>query len=160
MARPNLSDTRVQLTGPIATFTGTFAFLSNFYMRPVVYEGLVYPSAEHAYQAAKSADPLVRLAISKLATAAQAKRAGRSVLLRPDWEEVKVAVMRAVLDAKFSDPELAERLLNTGEAELIEGNWWGDVFWGVCRGRGKNKLGQLLMQLRAELRVRSAERKV
>lgn len=95
----------------------------------------------------------MRLRIAALPTPLAAKRTGRVVLLRADWEEVKVEVMRAVLKAKFSDPELADALLATNDAELIEGNWWGDKFWGVCRGVGKNKLGQLLMQLRAELRA-------
>lgn len=142
-------------TATIPTFEGAYRFLSNFYACPngVMYEGIRYPTSEHAYQAAKTNDPSMRLRIAALPTPLAAKRTGRYVLLRPDWEEVKVEVMRAVLQAKFSDPELADALLATDDAELIEGNWWGDKFWGVCRGVGKNKLGQLLMQLRAELRA-------
>jgi predicted NAD-dependent protein-ADP-ribosyltransferase YbiA (DUF1768 family) len=77
--------------------------------------------------------------------------AGQKVTLRKDWEGVKIQVMRDVLRLKFANPGLRDRLLETGDRELIEGNTWGDTFWGVCRGSGKNWLGQLLMELRGEL---------
>lgn len=75
--------------------------------------------------------------------------------MRSDWEEVKLGVMEGLLREKFSDPELRRKLLATGERELVEGNDWGDSFWGVCAGRGKNHLGRLLMKLREELRATS-----
>ena len=79
-------------------------------------------------------------------------RLGRRIELRPDWEEVKIEIMRQVLKSKFThNPELREKLIATGNTELIEGNNWNDRFWGVCRGVGKNHLGKLLMEIRAEL---------
>ena len=82
----------------------------------------------------------------------QAKRLGKRVELRPDWEDVKIDIMRQVLKSKFTqNPELKAKLIATGDAELIEGNNWNDRFWGVCNGKGQNHLGRLLMELRAEL---------
>lgn len=83
----------------------------------------------------------------------EAKRLGRRVRLRSDWEQVKYDVMLDVVRAKFNQhPDLAQKLLATGDEELVEGNDWGDTYWGVCNGRGKNMLGKILMRVRAELR--------
>ena len=79
------------------------------------------------------------------------KKMGRSVSLRPDWEDIKDDVMLEGLYRKFTNDELAEWLLDTGDEELVEGNWWGDRYWGVCNGIGQNKLGKLLMKVREEL---------
>jgi predicted NAD-dependent protein-ADP-ribosyltransferase YbiA (DUF1768 family) len=76
--------------------------------------------------------------------------------LRTDWNEARVDVMRAVLAAKFSDPDLRTRLVATGNAELVEENTWNDRFWGRSRGVGSNMLGQLLMELREGLRASEA----
>ena len=136
----------------IDKFDGTeYAFLSNFYSSPITYEGIVYPTVEHMFQALKSLDQKQRIKIANAATPGQAKRLGRQVALREDWEEVKVDVMRTALQLKFTDPTLRQQLINTGEAELIEGNTWNDRFWGVCQGTGKNMLGTLLMELRSSL---------
>lgn len=136
----------------IDKFDGTeYAFLSNFYSSPIQYEGIVYPTVEHMFQALKALDIETRKKIANAATPGQAKRLGRSVALREDWEEVKVDVMRTALQLKFSDPTLRAKLIATGDAELIEGNTWNDRFWGVCRGTGKNMLGLLLMELRFSL---------
>lgn len=110
--------------------------------------GVEFPTVEHAYQAAKSEHPLVRESFLQCATPGEAKREGRKVTVRRDWEQIKVSVMRNLLIQKFSDPELKQKLLDTAPNELIEGNWWGDKFWGVCRGEGKNVLGKLLMSIR------------
>ena len=144
----------------IDDFRGENFFLSNFYMLPITYEGMEFPSTEHAFQAAKDLDPIIRLRIAKLPRPGQAKRAGgRSkesiVTLREDWETIRVQVMEDVLRLKFADLELREKLLNTGNAELIEGNTWGDCEWGMVKtpdGQwvGKNMLGKLLMKLRSE----------
>lgn len=141
----------------ISTFTGPHAFLSNFYPARVTLDGVVYPTVEHAYQAAKSADPsfAYRLSIAALpgthAGAAAAKRAGRHVPLRPDWERVKVGVMRDLLRQKFAHLELRAKLAATDE-ELVEGNWWGDRFWGQSPlGVGENWLGRILMEIRGEI---------
>lgn len=136
----------------IDKFDGTeYGFLSNFYSSPIQYEGIVYPTVEHMFQALKALDIETRKKIANAATPGQAKRLGRSVALREDWEEVKVDVMRTALQLKFSDPTLRAKLIATGDAELIEGNTWNDRFWGVCRGTGKNMLGLLLMEVRRNL---------
>jgi len=117
----------------IDSFRGEHDYLSNFYSCPVEYDGLTYQNTEAAFQAAKCVD----------------RNVGRKVDLREDWETVKIDVMRDVLKSKFSlNSELREKLIATGDVELIEGNHWNDRFWGVCRGKGQNHLGKLLMELR------------
>jgi ribA/ribD-fused uncharacterized protein len=149
------TETRSELIAPppppINSFSGEHRFLSNFWQAPIIYGGIVYPSTEHAYQAAKSLNPEVRQRIASLATSAMAKDAGKNAVLRPDWESVKIGVMRDVLRLKFMHADLREKLLATAGRELIEGNHWHDRFWGVCDGRGENHLGRLLMEIRAEL---------
>lgn len=135
----------------INSFSGRYAFLSNFYPEQIEYEGILYPSSEHAFQAAKTLDKTERLRISKLETPGQAKRAGRKVTLRPDWEENKIYVMKDILLIKFSNPDLMKKLISTGKRKLVEDNNWGDTFWGVCNGKGENNLGKLLMVIRAYL---------
>lgn len=136
----------------INSFEGQHRFLSNFFPADVYYDGEWYPSAEHAYQAAKTLDLHTRHLISKLRSAADAKAAGRHVNLRADWEYVKLFVMEDILREKFKDEILRAKLINTRDEELIEGNWWGDRYWGVCRGEGENHLGKLLMKIREEVR--------
>lgn len=135
----------------INSFSGKYDFLSNFYTCTVKYDGLTFTNAEAAFQSAKVTDMDSRKQFCNLPPA-QAKRLGRTVQLRKDWEQVKDQVMHDVLKSKFRDEKLREMLLQTGDEELVEGNWWGDTYWGVCRGIGQNKLGKLLMQLREELR--------
>lgn len=137
----------------IDSFRGEYDFLSNFHLWRVEFEGLVYPSVEHAFQAAKSHDPAVRREIRAAGSCGKAKSLGRRCELRPDWEAVKLGVMERLLHSKFSDPVLREKLLATGDARLEEGNTWNDTFWGVCRGHGKNHLGKLLMRVRQDLRA-------
>lgn len=132
----------------IDRFTGQYAFLSNFYPSPVLQDGAIYPTVEHAYQASKTDVEYVRKLIRQAATPGIAKRLGRSVLLRYEWDNLKIDVMRDLLRKKFLIPELRQKLLQTGNAELIEGNYWGDTYWGVCDGVGENRLGKLLMEER------------
>ena len=134
---------------------GSHCPLSNFYPSPFTAEGLEWPTVEHYYQAMKTIDGTERVRISELPTPGQSKRAGRRVSLRTDWEQIKLAVMRDALERKFdrTDSSLGKYLLDTGDALLVEGNTWNDVFWGVCRGQGDNWLGHLLMARRAELRA-------
>lgn len=140
----------------ITSFSGEHSFLSNFYPAPVKLDGYVYPTVEHAFQAAKSFIRREREAIRLAPSPGKAKRLGRKVILRPDWEHVKIEVMKELLRQKFSDPELCAKLLATGDASLIEGNHWGDVTWGCVLEKekwvGSNKLGVLLMELRFDLR--------
>ena len=115
------------------------------------------PTVEHYFQAAKADSMYDYIAIATAATPGQAKRAGRKAVLRHDWEDVKMNVMREALRKKFSDPELKAKLLATGDQHLEEGNTWHDNFWGVCHCdrcqdvMAHNHLGKLLMELRTEL---------
>jgi hypothetical protein len=137
----------------IDKFVGEHAFLSNFYDSPVIFDEKTYSTVEHAYQAAKTLDSSERNAIRTARTAGVAKRLGRKATIRQGWENMKVGVMLDLLREKFSNPELRQQLLDTGDSELVEGNTWGDKFWGVDAktGHGKNMLGKLLMQVRMEL---------
>ena len=134
----------------IDSFSGEYDFLSNFSPSIVSFEGEEYPTVEHGYQAAKTLLAEGRLAVKEAATPGLAKKYGRRLKLREDWEKVKIGVMEQLLREKFSDVELREKLLGTSPHELVEGNWWGDTFWGVCRGKGENHLGKLLMKIRKE----------
>lgn len=137
----------------IDRFEGEYEFLSNFYQHPVFYNGQWWETNEHPFQAAKTLDLVEKLNIKNAATPGLAKRLGRHVKLRPDWEIVKTKVMYDICLAKFSQSkELAQKLLDTGDQELVEGNYWNDTFWGVCDGKGQNHLGKILMQIREELR--------
>lgn len=137
----------------IDRFDGEYRFLSNFWKHPVTYGGAVYPNNEAAFQAAKCANPAQKKMFETMENPGDAKRAGRRVQLRPDWEDVKVGIMTDIVRAKFAPGSgLAEKLLATGDAKLVEGNTWNDTFWGVCRGRGRNELGKILMKIRDELR--------
>jgi ribA/ribD-fused uncharacterized protein len=143
----------------VAQFQGEYRFLSNFWPATVEFEGITYPTAEHAYQAAKTLDPNERRRIAALPTPADAKREGRKLKLREDWETAKFEVMEQVVRYKFTHrPELRDKLLATGDALLEEGNDWGDQVWGTVNGVGENRLGKILMKVRAELRVGAASR--
>ncbi len=138
----------------ITTFFGEHRFLSNFFRAEFVWDGIVWPTSEHAYQAAKTLDAKVRLEISRTPKPGDVKRLGKKVILRTDWPTVKVDVMREIIRAKFEqNPELKQRLIDTGEAILEEGNTWNDCFWGISppgSGQGRNELGKILMELRIE----------
>ncbi len=137
----------------INEFKGKYYFLSNFYPAPVMYEGLMYKNNESAYQSVKVKDIERRKQFCKL-DPSTAKKKGRNVLLRNDWEKIKDEVMYQCVKDKFNrNIELKQKLIDTGNKELIEGNTWNDIYWGVCRGRGKNKLGKILMRVREELKL-------
>ena len=131
----------------IKQFRGEYRFLSNFYPSKFKYKDKIWPTVEHAYQATKTHDPQRQEQIRKANKPGQAKRMGRACDLRDDWEEV----MGGLLERKFAKPSLREKLVETHPATLIEGNHWGDDFWGVTErgeGEGRNMLGKLLMLLR------------
>jgi len=139
----------------IDRFHEEHAYLSNFHPCLVEYDGLTYQNTEAAFQAAKCISREEREKFVNLSPG-QAKRLGRKVALREDWNSVRIDVMREVLECKFSQNcELKEKLIATGDEELIEGNHWNDRFWGVCRGTGQNHLGKLLMELREILKKSS-----
>ena len=133
--------------------TPPYKFLSNFYPATVSLTegGMIYRTVEHAYQAAKTLDLEAREKIQWEISPGKAKRLGKSLVIREHWDEMKLDVMYRLLLQKFSIYELRCKLLATGDEELIEGNWWGDTYWGVCRGKGENNLGKLLMKIRSEL---------
>ena len=139
----------------IHRFRGEFAFLSNFHRHPFEWCGHRFSTAEHAFQSAKSRDKRERARIREAASPAEAKRLGRRADLRCEWERIKDDVMHSVLRAKFAVPELRDALLATGDAELVEGNTWGDVYWGICGGRGRNQIGRTLMRIRDDIRRRA-----
>lgn len=145
----------------IDAFRGEYRFLSNFYPAVVVLYDHSYPTVEHAYQAAKAALPVQRIPFRHPGvTPGDAKRLGRELPLRPDWDEaMSLAVMRNLVYQKFTRrPDLGAQLLATGDTELVEGNDWNDAFWGVCRGQGENWLGRILMETRTALAALTAAR--
>ena len=140
------------MTTGIGPFSGEWAFLSNFYPSPLDWRGLLFPTVENAFQAAKTNDPDALRSFTEI-TPDKAAELGRLVMLRPDWEEVKLDIMAELLALKFEIPALRRRLLATGQAPLVNEAWWGDIYWGITRGRGANHLGLLLMALRHHLQT-------
>lgn len=136
----------------IDSFREEYYFLSNFYHVDVEYEGIKYKNTEAAFQAQKVLDDDEKLLFSELYPR-EAKKLGRRVKLREDWNDVKDNYMYEICKTKFTQHEdLAKKLLETGDEELVEGNTWNDTYWGVCNGKGKNQLGKTLMRIREELR--------
>ena len=128
----------------ISLFRDEYFFLSNFYPVEIKLDGIVYPNAETAFQAQKTLDVEERRKFSMLKNPVQAKRLGRKVKLRDDWEEVKLDIMTEIVSQKFlQHPHLIEMLLQTGDEELVEGNKWD-----VCKGKSENHLGKILMKIR------------
>lgn len=141
------------MTAAITSFQGRYRFLSNFWPACVFYANVEWPTVEHAYQAMKSRSPTERHEIWKAPTPGKAKRLGQRVQYpRPDWSEFKLPLMNELVRIKFEDPNLAMLLVATLPFDLIEGNTWGDVYWGQCPlGTGENHLGRILMCVRASL---------
>jgi ribA/ribD-fused uncharacterized protein len=141
----------------IREFQGQYRFLSNFWLCSVVFNNTAYKSVEHAYQALKTTDLQARNKIMVADTAGKAKRLGRFVILRGNWESYKLPLMGKLVECKFTqNSSLQGLLLSTGIAQLEEGNKWGDTFWGVdmLTGYGQNQLGLILMYVRDKLRSR------
>lgn len=133
----------------IISFNNQFRFLSNFWPYEVVLDHIRYRTVEHAYQAAKTLSIVERDIINKLATPGQAKRYGKRVTLRKDWNVIKIPVMIDLIQQKFSkESALAYKLIETYPLEIEEGNTWGDTFWGICNDKGQNHLGIILMKQR------------
>lgn len=140
----------------INSFQGSWRFLSNFYPAPLEFNLLEWSSSEHAYQGSKTSISEEREWVRAARTPGEAKRRGRQVTIRKNWDNIKVPVMRSILLCKFQqNPSLRQKLLKTGNATLIEGNNFHDILWGCCncprhRGEGSNILGLLLMKIREE----------
>lgn len=144
----------IDVANAITFFRGENYFLSNFFPCTVTYEGITYPTSEHAYQAMKTLKQSIREEISKLGTPGEAKRVGRKIDIRSDWERVKIKIMEEIVWEKFSKHEdLKKLLLSTGDTLLFEGNDWHNDYWGVDRVtlKGKNHLGKILMKTRKRL---------
>jgi len=132
----------------IKGFNGEHSFLSNFYECKVEYNGITYNHSEGAFQAQKTLDENERLKFVDK-TAGQTKRLGKKVQLRDDWEDKKIDIMHNVVFEKFSqNRSLCDKLIETGNQEIIEDNNWHDYFWGICNGKGRNELGKILMTVR------------
>lgn len=147
----------------IDRFSGTYRWLSNFHPHEIRWDGNVWPTNEHAFQAGKTVDPEERDRIRHCASPGEAKRVGRAVTLRPTWESTKVTHMLTVTRLKYRPATaggLDVELLWTGSAYLVEGNTWHDQIWGnclcgqpACAEPGANLLGLILMLVRAELQI-------
>ena len=139
-------------TKDILEFSGEYRWLSNFYPCVVELDGVQYPSTENAYQAAKTLIIRERKDFPNV-SAAHSKKMGKLVTKRKDWDSVKLSVMQDLLWQKFTQDRFKELLLKTGNTKIIEGNTWGDVYWGVCDGKGKNHLGVSIMKIRTALQT-------
>lgn len=133
----------------VDSFSGEYRWLSNFWPVSVNYDGYVFKTVEHAYQALKCKYYNEFLEVKNCDTPGQAKRLARQKIMRDDWEQIKTQVMFHLLQQKFSNPEMWALLVATGNQPIVEGNEWGDTFWGVCRGKGENHLGKMIMAIRA-----------
>lgn len=137
----------------IDSFRGEYFFLSNFYNVPVIYDDIPYLNNEAAFQAQKVVNKEERKNFSFL-NPSEAKKLGRKVELRKDWEDCKIKIMYEICKAKFTqNQDCKNNLLKTGDAVLIEGNNWGDRIWGQVDGIGENYLGKILMKIREELKI-------
>lgn len=139
----------------IFAFEDEYFFLSNFYPWPVLFEGEIYPTAEHAYQAAKFTDPMDRKLIKGCSTPGRAKKAAHIMKSRsdPTFPGRKLTVMESsVLRVKFQkNNRMGQQLIWTRGYDLVEGNHHHDRFWGVHQGVGENNLGKILMKIRDDL---------
>jgi ribA/ribD-fused uncharacterized protein len=147
----------------IESFTGRWRFLSNFYPVEIQYKGIKYPSVENFYVAMKIKEDQVinnkfmtlsdcQELISKIKNPSEVKKLGKSLKVRKDWDEIKLKIMEWGVNEKFKNIDLAKMLLETGDEQLVEGNWWGDVYWGICNGKGENNLGKILMKIREKIK--------
>lgn len=135
----------------IRKFEGQYEFLSNFYPCKINYAGFEFQSSEALFMAHKSGNSKDFEVFSKIEKANKAKEQGRKVVLRDDWDDIKIDIMTNVVRLKFTQNiDLRTKLLATGDAHLVEGNWWKDTFWGMCNGVGTNHLGKILMKVRDE----------
>lgn len=143
-------------TDIITSFAEEYRFLSNFWRVTITVKGITYCTLEHAYQAAKI-DPHatnyfeIHSEIRHTHTPGRVKRLGRHIPMRKDWADIKLMVMHDLVTRKFQNVILANKLIATAPITLVEGNNWGDTYWGICEGRGENHLGHILMDVREQL---------
>jgi len=135
----------------IGPFRGQYSWLSNFYPAEVKLGGIIYPTVEHAYQAAKTIIPEERELIRAATTPREAKQRGKWVTLHKDQNQRKILIMTQLITQKFgSHSGLRQKLIATAEEPLVEINDWGDTFWGwsTKHQAGENHLGKILMSVR------------
>jgi len=143
----------------IQEFQGDYRWLSNFWPARVGLDGVFYPTVEHAYQAGKTIIRAERHDIWLAPSPGKAKRWGKNVTLRPDWEVVKLSIMEALLRQKFAQYQMYEKLLATEDQQIVEGNRWHDNYWGDCLCQncvtvpGHNWMGYLIEKIRLEMFV-------
>lgn len=141
----------------IEQFQGKYRWLSNFspLESSIIFGDISYITAEHFYVAMKTTDIAQRFAISITKNPGEVKRMGSQLILRPGWDRIRDDIMRCAIELKFSEknPTLKQRLIDTGDVHIQEGNMWNDKYWGVClkTGEGKNILGEIIMNRRDEL---------
>jgi ribA/ribD-fused uncharacterized protein len=134
-------------------FFGELRYLSNFHLCSITYEGITYPSSEHLYMAFKTTDNTIRQSIANISESKEVKKFGRTIDLRPNWDNIRVKMMYIAVSEKFKqNKNLADKLIDTGDLELVEHNWWRDKFWGKHFDEGENNLGKILMRVRKELK--------
>lgn len=138
----------------IKEFKGEHRWLSNFAPCYVELDGQMYLSVEHAYQSSKSDDPNWKEQCTLETNPVEIKRQSKNIILRKDWDDVKDDIMMKCLIEKYDQEPYKQRLLDTKNEEIQEGNWWGDEYWGVSlkTGKGQNKLGKMIMEIRKELK--------
>lgn len=137
---------------PILGFQGEYRWLSNFALCFIMYDGVVYPSVENAYVAAKTLNPDARRQL-ETCSPNDAKSIGRTLPLRKHWDQLCVPLMRQFLIQKYSQVPYRRLLIETEGRYIEETNWWNDQFWGVCGGKGENILGVLIMDIRDRLTI-------
>jgi ribA/ribD-fused uncharacterized protein len=142
----------------ITQFNEKYEFLSNFYPCEIEFEGILYPTSEHAYQAAKTTDPEIKRYIAEMPTPGATKKFAKKIKIVENWDQIKFGIMEKIVRLKFSREPFRTMLLETGNQDLVEGNYWHDVYWGQCNcakhhGQGENNLGKILMKIRSEMRV-------
>ncbi len=138
----------------IQEFQNEYRWLSNFWLVSIAYKGRVYPSVEHAYMSQKNLSEVWQEFCVSEPDPRKVKKMSMEICLRPDWEEVKMDIMKELTFIKYQNQELREKLLATEDEYIQEGNDWGDTFWGVDinTGEGKNMLGKIIMEVRDDLR--------
>lgn len=135
----------------INEFSGKYRWLSNFTLCPIILNGIIYPSTENAYQASKTQFVHERQFFITCSPG-KAKKMGKSVTMYYGFNDDKLSIMEKILNQKFQEGTyLSEKLINTGNQEIIEGNNWNDTYWGVCDNIGHNHLGKLIMKIRDKL---------
>jgi ribA/ribD-fused uncharacterized protein len=152
MSREQIDMIKIHTESMVKGFFDDYRWLSNYHVCTVEHQGLFYTSSEAAYQAAKVEDPYVKSLYQQM-DPSESKKASKKYPVKQGWDNIKKGIMYEILLDKFTrNPDLHQKLLETGSKYLEETNYWNDTYWGVCEGRGKNTLGELLMKIREQIR--------